>query len=103
MPCATTNCRKCDISNLDYEKPCFVCRVLWLLKEYEEPKIDWSKVPVDTKILVSENGKEWYRRYFAKYDDGEVFAWTDGIDSWSSVSPTCIKSWVYAKLAEEEI
>ena len=33
--------------------------------EFEEV-IDWSKVPVDTKVLVSRNGKDWYRRYFAK-------------------------------------
>ena len=27
--------------------------------------IDWSEIPVDTKVLVSRNGKDWYRRYFA--------------------------------------
>lgn len=33
----------------------------------------WSKVSVDTKILVSNNGKGWSKRHFAKYEDGKVY------------------------------
>lgn len=102
VSCATMNCEKCDIPNLDHEKSCFVCRILWLLKEHDEPKVDWTKIPVDTKILVSENGKEWHRRYFAEYKDERVFAWYDGITSWSSTNPSLVKDWKYAKLVEEE-
>ena len=73
VPCTTTNCKKCDLLKLYHEKSCFVCRILWMLDEYEEPKVDWTKIPVDTKILVSENGKEWYKRYFAEYKDERFF------------------------------
>ena len=37
------------------------------LEGNKEEVVDWSKVAVDTPILVSNNGKYWYRRYFAKY------------------------------------
>lgn len=36
-------------------RSCAMLQMLWLLEEYEEPKepeIDWSKVAVDTPILV---------------------------------------------------
>ena len=31
---------------------CSVLRALWFLEEYKEPEVDWSKVEVDTPILV---------------------------------------------------
>ena len=34
---------------------CFECNILqmaWLLEDYKEPEVDWSKVKVDTPILV---------------------------------------------------
>lgn len=39
----------------------------WAESEYVEPSVDWSNVPVDTKILVSEDSELWYRRYFSKF------------------------------------
>lgn len=83
---------------------CNMIQLMWLLKKYEEPKkpeIDWSKVKVDAPILVAnfEDGK-WRKRYFAKYEDGKVYAWVDGGTSWSSDNKT--HKWNYAKLAESE-
>ena len=82
---------------------CQILTMLWLLEEYEEPKepeIDWSKVEVDTPILVAhfELG-EWSKRYFAKYEDGKVYAWDDGRTSWNTSTMTF---WKHAKLAEDE-
>ena len=82
---------------------CEVCRMLqmlWLLEEYKEPETDWSKVAVDTPILVrySEDG-EWLRRHFAKYEDGIVYAWKDAYTSWTGDRVT---PWELAKLAESE-
>ena len=67
--------------------------------EFEE-YLDWSKVSVDTKILVSEDGKDWCRRYFAKYEGGRVYAFMDGTTSFTSSSESSL-SWKYAKLYEE--
>ena len=80
---------------------CSMLRAIWLMKEYEEPEVDWSEVEVDTPILVTnfEDGK-WRQRYFAKFEDGKVYAWVDGGTSWSSDNKT--HKWNYAKLAESE-
>lgn len=64
-----------------------------------ESEVDWSKVSVDTPILVrSHTDSVWNRRYFAKYEDGDVYAWVDGKTSWSSGGS--MLSWNYAKLAK---
>ena len=68
-------------------------------KEY----IDWTKVPVDTKILVRNSEcSEWNRRYFAKYENGKVYAWDNGRTSWSAYNEDNINvtGWGKAKLYE---
>ena len=79
---------------------CYMLQTIWLLEEYEEPETDWSKVEVDTPILVKaiDDGK-WKKRYFAKYEGGVVYAWDSGKTSWNK---DCVASWQYAKLAESE-
>ena len=80
---------------------CNMLQMLWLLEDYEETETDWSKVEVDTPILVrySEDG-EWLRRHFAKYQDGIVYAWTDAYTSWTG---DFVTPWELAKLAESEV
>lgn len=75
----------------------------WLFLEYEEPEVDWSKVKVDTPILVRNNeDKEWVNRYFAKFADGKVYAWVSGATSWTVEDEYDVTFWKYAKLAESE-
>nr|DAS53612.1 MAG TPA: hypothetical protein [Caudoviricetes sp.] len=62
--------------------------------------IDWSKVPVDTPILVSNDNKGWIKRYFARYEDGNVYCWLNGKTSWTAICELSIGHWDYAKLAE---
>lgn len=83
---------------------CGVITALWLNEEYKEPGVDWSKVEVDTPIFVSQypiidNG---LKRYFAKYEDGKVFAWKEGRTSFSANNDVEYTSWNYAKLVEEK-
>ena len=73
---------------------------LWLDDEYIEPEPDWSKVAVDTPILVSENGTDWERQHFAGYRHGVVYSFYDGGTSWTSEGDEV--EWEYAKLAEAE-
>lgn len=86
---------------------CYMLQTIWLLEEYEEPKepeepeTDWSKVEVDTPILVRDNEDGiWKRRYFAKYENGLVYAWSDGCTSWNARG--FAGAWEYSKLAESE-
>lgn len=63
--------------------------------------VDWSKVAVDTPILVSCDGKNWCSRYFASFDGVNVMAWEYGATSWSVENVADDASrWEYAKLAE---
>ena len=93
--CASINC-----------EACFMYQMIWLLKDYEEieepeePEVDWNKVEVDTPILVrNSEDEELLKRYFAKYENGTVYAWSCGCTSWSE---TVMNNWKYAKLAEDE-
>lgn len=60
--------------------------------------VDWSKVEVDTPILVRNDGIVWVRSYFAEYKSGKVRTYFNGVTSWSSDGR--MVSWDYAKLAE---
>lgn len=62
--------------------------------------VDWSKVKVDTPILVSSDNKTWFKRYFARYKDGNVYCWLNGKTSWTAIDEISIGNWNYAKLAE---
>lgn len=62
--------------------------------------IDWSKVAVDTPVLVSNDNKEWIKRYFARYEDGNVYCWLSGKTSWTAICELSIGHWDYTKLAE---
>ena len=88
---------------------CQTLTTLWLLEEYEEPKepeepeIDWSKVKVDTPILVRDaENTEWLKKHFAKYEDGIVYVWNLGRTSWSAPNNKSVSAWQYAKLIEDE-
>ena len=79
---------------------CKMLQMLWLLEDYKGPETDWSKVEVDTPILVRESeDEEWLKRHLAKYEYGIVYAWDNGYTSWTAYNMT---SWEYAKLAEDE-
>lgn len=80
---------------------CATLIALWLEEEYEEPEVDWSKIAVDTPILVRDfETSNWLKSYFAKFESGKVYAWCGGRTSWNSNDKT--DGWRYAKLAEQE-
>ena len=75
-------------------------QMLWLSEEYKEPEVDWSKVEVDTPILVRNREiDDWEKRHFAKYEHSEVSTWVGGRTSWNE---TNMIAWNFAKLAESE-
>lgn len=80
---------------------CYTRFAFWLEEEAEEEEVNWSKVEVDTRVLVSDDGKEWQKRHFSWYGDGKVWTWNNCATSWSVYDDTCMVSWKYAKLAEK--
>lgn len=78
---------------------CQFLQMLWLDEEYEEPEVDWTKVPVDTLIRVKMNkNDDWIRRYFAKYENGRIYAWNYGATSKTTSS---ITDYNYVELINE--
>lgn len=96
--CETTMCQDCCFNDA---MNCFDRRKKWLDDEYE-PHIDWLNIEVDTPILVKKKKNEgWKRRYFAKYENGQVYAWDGGATSWS-VTNKLAWGYKYARLLRAE-
>lgn len=100
--CGIVNCNDCKFYKSTMS--CRIQREKWLQKKYEErkePKVDWSKVEIDTPILVSNDDENWYKRYFAKYNSERnvIYAFDRGCTSWSADRTA---AWDYAKLAKQE-
>ena len=82
---------------------CQMLQTIWLMEDYVEPEVNWSEVKVDTPILVAnEKDGPWMRRYFAKYENGRIHAWSVGRTSWTANTVAHTTSYAYAKLAEDE-
>ena len=63
------------------------------------PPTDWSKVEVDTKVLVRDNdNSEWIPRHFAKYKNGRVHTWNSGHTSFTIINEEDYIPWNQAKL-----
>lgn len=99
IACYELECKDCLFSFSDTD--CISARKKWANSEYVEPPVDWSKVAVDTPILVRGNiFSKWAKRYFAKYENGRVYAWNNGTTSWSGDGSTT--AWELAKLPGKE-
>lgn len=96
-----TSCNQIECPECKFyaHKDCDTSVFAWADAEYIESEVDWSKVAVDTPILVSNNNVDWSTRHFAKYADGKVRAWVNGNTSYTTDR---MFSWEYAKLAEVE-
>ena len=96
-----TQCSHCLFNSKREEidsQCCIDTKREWFNREYTPNfYIDWSKVEIDTPIFVRNYGAdEWYRRHFAFYKDGKVYAYVDGRSSFTSeISP---HAWDEAKI-----
>ena len=97
VDCEITECDDC----LFHQTDCDYSFQQWLKSEYKEPEIDWTKVPVDTKVLVKDLGDErWLRRYFCSYSNGRINTFASGSTSWSACSPEHYAGWDLADIAD---
>lgn len=104
--CTDIGCNNCIFAKTKTDDKCSCEKRIkeWSEQEYVDTAVDWSKVPVDTKILVrdSEDGR-WEKRHFARYKNNIVFAWDRGCTSYSADGYHNVSTWKYAKLAEEDV
>lgn len=108
-----TRCNTCMARNGDIEYRCnelncskeYKKNLDWLMEDYKQgqedkPPVDWSKVPVDTLVRVSDDGLVFRNAHFAKYD-GTVATWVNGMTSKTVSDENEILHWDYYVLAEE--
>ena len=88
---------------------CGMALQLWIDEEYEEPEVDWSKVPVDTLVRVRDyESDEWTLRYFkglsrtpSAYPPGYDYeVWALGATSVTAEGDT--ERWRYCELVEDD-
>ena len=84
---------------------CTKAFVFWLDEEYEEHKVDWNKVPVDTLVRVRDlESEEWILKYFKGIDEEapecRFEAWDDGATSVTAYGN--YTHWTYCELVEDE-
>lgn len=103
--CSELDCEDCIFSRVELDESyCGEKTKKWSEQEYVEPPVDWSKVPVDTKVYVRDfDDESWIPRYFARFEDGKIFAWTAGTTSFSSDNFDNVTSWKQGKLAEDTV
>lgn len=95
--CSSIRCSECLLKSCEGIEMINPDKALEIVMEYE-PKVDWSKVEVDTKVLVRDSKEaNWKHRYFSKYEDGIIYAWNDGRTSFTS-DYSEMTEWEYAKL-----
>lgn len=92
------------------EMDCIACGTalqLWLDEEYIEPpkpKVDWSKVPVDTLVRVRDDeDSPWVLQYFKEFDEERNYkflAWSNGRTSKTAGGRRT--GWKYCELVEDE-
>lgn len=102
IDCMKVSCKDCIF---EVYGNCEEARKEWANNEYVEPPVDWSKVPVDTPVLVRDAEHcEWKRRYFARYNYNlnRICTWSDGATSWSAHNEDDISAWSFGKLAKNE-
>lgn len=99
--CCDINCNECLFQGSE-DANCSQKAFKWADEEYKEPEVDWTKVPIDAPVLVSDAGVNcWSRRYFAGVSkQGEPLVYPNGKTSWSSESFHRPETWSYIKLAE---
>lgn len=96
-----------DMESFCGETECTSCHTalqLWLDEEYEEPEVDWSKVPVDTLVRVWDNrAYECVLRYFKGIDDSnptrKYVAWAKGATSVTAYGQ--VTHWKHCEMVED--
>lgn len=103
--CNEFKCENCIFSRDESDgSDCYEKTKEWSEQEYVEPPVDWSKVPVDTKVFVRDSDSDtWKHRYFAKFEDGKIYTWNDGRSSFTSFEPGATLWWNQGKLAEDTV
>lgn len=92
---------ECDLTTAwDFIANFYTLTELFELDFKKVYEIDWSKVEVDTKILVSNDDVRWYRAHFAMVENDTIYSFSNGTTSFT-YEYSAFEPWKYAILYEE--
>lgn len=93
-----------DCTNGECEElySCGLCRdifAFWLEEEYEEPEVDWSKVPVDTLVRVRDRlNEDWKLAFFKGFYPLEEFKFATWKNAETSKTGHDYEVWMFCEL-----
>ena len=62
----------------------------------EDFEVTLVNLPIDTKVLVSNNKEEWYPRHFSHFDeDADIWVWDEGKTSFTSIATSVWNYWKF--------
>lgn len=93
-----------ELCQRDECEACLKLFAFWLDEEYEEPKVDWDNVPVDTLVQVRDSeDEEWILYYFKGINERNPLykfqVWVDGATSKTARGCDYV-AWKYCELVE---
>lgn len=100
-----TDCTNGECEELHSCGLCLCIFGFWLDEEYEEPEVDWDKVPVDTLVRVRNSKNEnWKLRHFKRIRDTTE---SHKFETWgerqtSRTTDGNISLWRYCESVEDE-
>ena len=104
VACGDVRCDRCILNVVhNAEVKCGVAFEKWINSEYTDFGIDWSRVPIDTPVLVRDDEEDRFeRRYFrgTELHNHLFITYPDGKTSWSS--NLLSENWKFCELAREE-
>lgn len=103
-PVKCTGGDQCNRCFFNYFQGCWKHFSQWAQKEYKDPEIDWSKVPIDTEIFVSNTSKNgpWRKAHFAKVQNGLILVFSCGRTSWTALEDNVFSSFSYADIPNQK-
>lgn len=99
------NCRLCKLSRTHNNKGCscsnlehnFPEEAVKIIEEWIK-EVEWMNIEVDTNLVVSHNGITWYKRHFAKYEEGKIYVYQGGCSSYTTQK---VETYKHNKLWED--
>ena len=82
---------------------CGTALKLWLDEEYEEPKVNWYNVPVDTLVRVRDSlNEDWKLAFFKGFYPHKEIKFATWANAQTSKTGHVYEMWMYCELVEDE-
>lgn len=82
---------------------CGTALKLWLDEEYEEPKVNWYNVHVDTLVRVRDSlNEDWKLAFFKGFYPHKEFKFETWANAETSKTGHVFERWMFCELVEDE-